>query len=336
MNHFNDFPFNMPEQHKRLSYSPKDVYDALRKRGIVGQDTACRAASLITYNSMNGRPSVNIYCGATGCGKTAIWQALRDELGAYVGIYDASGITAEGWKGGSILTVLVSHLRELVENGYSTDDKLHGILVLDEFDKIIEPQYGSSGTNHSALLQGQLLRLFDHATVTIADGNSNKDKDTNSIILDCSQLTIICCGAFERLLSEKTARQERPMLGIGRSISRPEKLNYSNTTITADDLITFGMRSELVGRIDRIVQLQPLSIDDMTGIVRQEIKKLSCAMHSTLDVNDNAIHALAQDALDRGLGARWIRSRLAVSLDEQVFKNPDAYQYQIRYATNTE
>ncbi len=333
MSYFDGLPFyddnddDKPEQRKHpTAYSPQEIYAALRRHGIVGQDAACRAAAMITYHTMARRPSVSVFCGGTGSGKTAIWQALQDELGAYVGIYDASGLTAEGWKGGSISNVLLSHLRTLQKNGYSADGKLYGILVLDEADKLMEPQYGASGTNHSAIVQGQLLRLFDHASVTVST-----DAAKEATILDCSRLSIVCCGAFERLLSEKTARQERPMLGIGRDISRPEKLDYSNTSITAEDLITFGMRAELVGRVDRIVQLQPLSLADMTSIVKQEVNKLGDAMHSELTIDAATVRDLAQDALDRGLGARWIRSRLAVALDGQLFEHPDAFHYKIGY-----
>lgn len=313
-----------PVEWHKPAFTPQEIYNSLTDRGIVGQEAAKRAAAMILYGSQNGRASTSIFCGSTGSGKSAIWQALKDEYGDYISIFDASGITAEGWKGGSINSLLITHLRALQHNHFDTGcgNRLGGIVVLDEFDKLIEPQVGSGGTNYSTMIQGQLLRLFDRSTVTISNDGAKE-----AAVLDCSGLSLVCCGAFENLLTQKTAKQERPLLGIDRDISKPSKLDYSNTVITTDDLIAAGMRAELAGRIDRIVQLQPLSLQNMVDIGYRELKKLGDVTHAELSAPRTYMETLARDALDRCLGARWIRSRLAISLDEQLFVNPNAYQY---------
>ena len=83
-------------------WSPKDIERWLHSDvgGIVGQDAACRAAAMIVYNHFERRPSVSLFIGPTGCGKTEIWRALRREYSAdNVHIIDASTLTAEGWRG---------------------------------------------------------------------------------------------------------------------------------------------------------------------------------------------------------------------------------------------
>lgn len=141
-------------------WSPKDIERWLHSDvgGIVGQDAACRAAAMIVYNHFERRPSVSLFIGPTGCGKTEIWRALRREYSAdNVHIIDASTLTAEGWRGSNKISSIFRSIRP--------DRRGRCILVLDEFDKVLEPQYGANNTNYSDLIQNQLLRLCDHDTL---------------------------------------------------------------------------------------------------------------------------------------------------------------------------
>ena len=147
-------------------WSPKDIERWLHSDvgGIVGQDAACRAAAMIVYNHFERRPSVSLFIGPTGCGKTEIWRALRREYSAdNVHIIDASTLTAEGWRGSNKISSIFRSIRP--------DRRGRCILVLDEFDKVLEPQYGANNTNYSDLIQNQLLRLCDHDTLFFGAGD---------------------------------------------------------------------------------------------------------------------------------------------------------------------
>ena len=140
-------------------WSPKDIERWLHSDvgGIVGQDTACRAAAMIVYNHFERRPSVSLFIGPTGCGKTEIWRALRREYSAdNVHIIDASTLTAEGWRGSNKISSIFRSIRP--------DRRGRCILVLDEFDKVLEPQYGANNTNYSDLIQNHAA--LDCATMT--------------------------------------------------------------------------------------------------------------------------------------------------------------------------
>ena len=167
-------------QYGRMDFwSPKEIEEYLHENGgVVGQDAACRAAALITYNHFEGRPSVNLFHGTTGCGKTFIWEQMKEYLGPRIVIVDGSTLTGEGWKGGNKLSTIFRHMRP--------DDRSKSIIVFDEFDKVLEPQYGdhhkstalsmqprqavlrcgrSAGKYHCRLFAGLccILRLFRQA-----------------------------------------------------------------------------------------------------------------------------------------------------------------------------
>lgn len=296
-------------------WSPKEIERELRNAGIVGQDRAVKAASLIVYNNSQGRPSVNLFCAPSGSGKTEIWRTLQNIYGQHnIVIYDASSITAEGWKGSlKIQDVL---------NRIPLDKRHHLIIVFDEFDKLLEPQVGSGGTNYSDIVQGQLLKLFDHDIIQC--GTSS---DGFPLSVDTSGTTIVCLGAFEKLMKRKS--QTNGSMGFGAQLRKT--CDYSNTEITYESLIEHGMRAELAGRINRIVTMDPLDEKTLVRIGRNEAEKLSEQMKAEVVVDEHTLATLAHTAYEKPLGARWIKSQLQVMLDDMVYDNPDRERYMIKY-----
>lgn len=275
------------------SYTPKEISDMLSDT-VVGQDAAKKAASIIMYNHMKGKPSVSVFCGPSGCGKTEIWRALSYIFVNEIVIHDASTLTAEGWKGGNKLSGI---LRSLLR---PNEEKLRAVLVLDEFDKCLEPQYGANDTNYSDLIQGQMLRLFAHDSVFI--GNEEKA----GAYMDCSGVSIVCLGAFQRLLEQKS--EQTGSIGFG--AAPKTKLSYANTEITQEDLVEYGMRTELAGRVDRIVCMDPLSVDMLVQIGRQMIDEITIFDDVDIDIQPDAILMLARAASRKAFGARWMLSQI--------------------------
>lgn len=295
------------------SCSPKQIEHWLHKDGgIVGQNDAVRTASLVMYNHVNNRPSVSLFAGQTGSGKTHIWRALQHEYGTdRIVIHDASSLTAEGWKGANKISTIFQAV--------PPENRGHIVLVLDEFDKLLEPQYGSNETNYSDVLQNQLLRLFDHDTLFFGD-ESRKD---GSFSVDTSGVSVVLLGAFERLLgsqSEKTG-------SIGFGGQSRQTCDYSNTVITAENLIDYGMRKEIAGRINRITCLDMLDIKTLIRIAKNEVERLEKLMGCEVLIDNNTLMWLADEAMDKGLGARWINSQLGIMLDELVYENPNVKRY---------
>lgn len=299
-----------------IDLTPKKFAECLRiKGGIVGQDAAVKAASLILYNHINGRTSVSLFAAPSGSGKTYLWRVLQKECGAdKIVIHDASTLTAEGWKGDNKISTI---FREL-----PPEHRGHILLVLDEFDKLLE--YG--GKNYYGIIQNQLLRLCDHDPLFFG---SDSEK---GFYVDTSGVSIVLLGAFQNL-TDKKKRNSTSIGTIGFERQSHIDNTNGNSEITIEDLIDFGMRRELAGRITRITCMSPLSIEDLTNIGQQEVKKLEQQFQRKIMADYSVILDLAYKAAKKGLGARWLKAQLNNSIDSLLYDNPNADSFTIDFNT---
>ena len=301
-----------------IDLTPKKFAECLRIKGdIVGQDNAIKTASLILYNHIRKRRSVNLYIGPSGCGKSHVWNVLQTEMGAErILIYDASMLTAEGYKGSTKISTIFKDI--------PPECRSRIILVLDEFDKLLEPQYSSHGTNYSDMVQNQLLRLFNGDILVFAgeDGFS----------ADSSGISIVLLGAFQNL-TDKKKRNSASIGTIGFERQSHIDNTNGNSEITIEDLIDFGMRRELAGRITRITCMSPLSVEDLTNIGQKEVKKLEQQLQRKIMADYSVILDLAYKAAKKGLGARWLKSQLNNSIDSLLYDNPNADSFTIDFNT---
>lgn len=307
-------PESEPENYDN-SITPHNIYEYLNQY-IYGQDAAKRAASMLMYHHLHGNSRNIVMAGATGCGKTEIWRALSKKFD-FVRIINGPQITCDGWKGSfQIKDIFTGETKE-------TAERL--IIVIDEADKLFERSVGSGGMDFGQKIQNELLKIMDGDTLTFVD-----EKDRNQkIMVDCSGISMVFCGSFERMLQEKT--EASGSIGFCQSEKRESQI----AECTEEDLIQYGnVRREIAGRISQIVTLDTLDADDFEKILESEmspIQKMEKAHNVSLAVDKDSRRKLAFDAAKSGLGCRYIRGKLQSLLDEQMFENPDSKEYSLCY-----
>lgn len=295
--------------------SPREIYEYLNKN-IYGQDAAKRAVSMLMYHHLNGNSRNIVMAGKSGCGKTEIWRALS-KVYDFIRIINGPQLSCDGWKGSlKISDIFTSEPKQAAE---------HLVLVIDEADKMMEPQIASGGTDTAKMLQNELLKLMDGDTLTFTD-----EKDRNKkVTVDCSGISVVLCGSFETMLQTKTeASGGIGFLQSGKKESRIAECNE-------EDLIKYGnVRREIAGRISQIVTLDALTATDFETIMESEmspIRKMEKAHKVSLSVDKDSRKKLAIDAAESGLGCRFLRSKLQSMLDGQMFDEPDAKEFSLCY-----
>ena len=296
-------------------WTPRSIYNYLNQH-IYGQDAAKRAVSMLMYHHLCGNSRNIVMAGATGCGKTEIWRTLSKMYNC-IRIINGPQLSCDGWKGSlKISDIFTCETKKLAE---------HLVLVIDESDKMMEPKVASGGTDYAKMIQNELLKVMDGDTLTFTD---EKNRDTKTTI-NCSGVSVVLCGSFERMLQAKSESSES--IGFGRR----EKKESVVAECTEEDLIQYGnVRREIAGRISQIVTLDTLDGDDFEKILESEmspIQKMEEAHNVSLSIDKESRRKLASDAAKSGLGCRYIRSKLQFMLDAQMFDEPEKDTYSLYY-----
>ncbi len=296
----------LPEVDGQPDFPPKDLEAFIHRQGIIGQNDAVKTASLICYRHfVQGCPSVNLFCGPTGCGKTEIWRILSTEY-PEIRIFDSSNLTNEGWKGTNKISY---HFRAL-----SPENSKRAILVMDEFDKLLEPKQ-SGNMNVTENVQNELLKLFDHDVLFFGPEQPNDEPLT----VDCRNVSVVLLGAFENLMKAKSKAPVR----MGFDGVQTQALHYGTADISLDDLLNHTLiRAEIAGRIDRVVSMKPLAAEDYLRILMNYLEKLMKRTGHTITIDPAVLASIAQRAVEKSLGARWAFHQINQIYDDLVYENP--------------
>lgn len=325
---------------------PKEIYDFLNEY-VVGQDNAKRTLSVAVYNHykrIRAQDAVSVakkdddhveigksnilLIGPTGTGKTYLAQTLAKILDVPFAIADATALTEAGYVGEDVENILLK-LIQAADDDVARAER--GIIYIDEIDKISRKSENPSITRDVSGegVQQALLKIIEGTVAAVPPQGGRKHPQQDFIEIDTSNVLFIVAGAFagmEEIVSSRTGRRG---IGFGSALQEAEKAAELLKQTTPEDLHKFGLIPELVGRLPVIATVDDLTEEDLVEILQtprnalaKQYQKMFELDGVTLEFTDDALVAIAAEAISRGTGARGLRSILEKLLNELMFELP--------------
>ncbi len=292
---------------------------------VVGQDYAKKVMSVAVYNhykrvATNTMDEIEIeksnmlMIGPTGSGKTYLVKTLAKLLQVPLAIADATSLTEAGYIGDDIESV-VSKLLAAADNDVEKAE--HGIIFIDEIDKIAKKKETRSRDVSGESVQQGMLKLLEGSDIEVPVGATSKNAMVPQVTVNTRNILFICGGAFPDLsdiIKERLNKQS----SIGFTADLKDK--YDNDPdllkkVTIEDLRNYGMIPEFLGRLPIVFSLDSLSKDMLVQIMKEpknailkQYKKLLELDEVKLEFDDSALDAIADKALEKKTGARALRS----------------------------
>lgn len=266
--------------------------------------------------------------GPTGSGKTYLVKTLANLLNVPLAIADATSLTEAGYIGDDIESV-VSKL--LTASGNDVEKAEHGIIFIDEIDKIARKKETNTRDVSGESVQQELLKLLEGSTVEVPVGAGQKNALTPTATVNTENILFICGGAFpelETIIKERL--QKKSSMGFGAELKdTAENEMQILTKVTTEDLRKFGMIPEFLGRLPVTVTLEKLGEDLLMRILREpknaiirQYEKLLSMDEVRLEFDEDALRWIAQEALRRDTGARALRAILEEFMLDIMYEIP--------------
>lgn len=335
----------LPKGVKFRYYTPKELKAHLDEY-IIGQEEAKKTISVAVYNHYKRillsykNPDAHVeksnilLAGPTGCGKSAMIKCLADYIGVPCYIADATTLTQAGYVGDDVESIIVGLLRKC---GWNLSMAEHGIIAIDEVDKIAKR---GSGQHISRDVVGEgvqqaLLKMVEGDLVGVPPQEGRKHPDQPLIYVNTKNILFIATGAFSGI--DDIIKERLNIKKIGFEVER--KIDIHNDDIelyeymSQDDLRSFGMIPEFIGRFPVLTNVNNLKKDELVKILTEPknslIRQYKYMMRLdgiNFNIDDDALGFVADVALKLGTGARGLRSMMESILNEFVYElSSDSY-----------
>ena len=324
--------------------TPKQIKELLDAY-VIEQDRAKKVLSVAVYNhykrlsatlekktdeDVEIQKSNILIIGPTGCGKTLLAQTLARFLDVPFAIADATALTEAGYVGEDVENIVLS----LVQNAdYDIEKAQKGIIYIDEIDKISQRGDNPSITRDVSGegVQQALLKIIEGTVASIPPKGGRKHPQQDYVKVDTSNILFVCGGTFTGLEKVIERRISKKTMGFGAKIVDKKDKNIGDLLeqLKPEDLIRFGLIPEFLGRLPIITSIGELNESSLVKILTEpknalvkQYKELFKIENVELQFTDEALEAMAKEAVKRKSGARGLRAIMEETMLDIMYEIP--------------